>query len=474
MSGKARSETDALGEVTVPGDRLWGSQTQRCLDHFKIGSERMPFALIRALALVKKAAAQANQALGILSPDISAEIQTAVAPIIRGDCLDEFPITPWQTGSGTQTNMNMNEVIANIANRNLGHPLGSKHAVHPNDHVNLSQSSNDSFPTAMHLSYAQETVARLLPRLGALADELRKKAQGFADLTKMGRTHLQDATPLLVEDEFGAWATQIEQARNRVETGLQEVYALAQGGTAVGTGLNAPEGFDVLFCEKLSKLTGMPVRPSKDKFAAMAAHDALVGASGDLNRLAVALFKVSADFKLLASGPRGGLGELILPANEPGSSIMPGKVNPTQAEALAMVCCQVMGQHHAITVAGSQGQLQLNVFKPVIILNLLNSVQLLGDACESFRVNCVAGLDVDRYRLADLEQVSLMLVTALAPVIGYDKAAQIARTAHAERTTLKQAALKLGFVSADEFDRLVDLRSMRKPFPLTSRHCSID
>jgi fumarate hydratase class II len=467
MSGEPRTETDALGAVTVPGDRLWGAQTQRCLDNFKIGSQRMPFALIRALALVKKAAAHANESLGILPADISREIQKAADAIIRGDFLDEFPITPWQTGSGTQTNMNLNEVIANIANRNLGYPLGGKHPVHPNDHVNLSQSSNDSFPTAMHLSYAQETVAGLLPRLDALADELRKKAQGFADVVKMGRTHLQDATPLSVGDEFGAWATQIEQARDRIESGLQEIYAVAQGGTAVGTGLNAPEGFDVLFCEKLSQLTGLPFCTSKDKFAALAAHDALVGASGDLNRLAVALFKISADFKLLASGPRGGLGELVLPANEPGSSIMPGKVNPTQAEALAMVCCQVMGNHHAISMAGSQGQLQLNVFKPVIILNLLDSVQLLGDVCESFRVNCVVGLDVDRYRLADLEQKSLMLVTALAPAIGYDRAAQIARTAHEERTTLRHAALKLGFVSADEFDRLVDPHSMRKPFPVT-------
>ena len=467
MSGTPRTETDTLGEVTVPGDRLWGAQTQRCLNYFKIGSERMPFALIGALALVKKAAAQANESLGILPAEISSEVQKAVDAILQGDCPDEFPITPWQTGSGTQTNMNLNEVIANIANRNLGYPLGGKHPVHPNDHVNLSQSSNDGFPTAMHLSYAQEIVAGLLPRLGALADELREKAQGFADVVKMGRTHLQDATPLSVGDEMGAWATQIEQARDRIESGLQEIYAIAQGGTAVGTGLNAPEGFDVMVCEKLAALTGLPFRTSKDKFAALAAHDALVGASGDLNRLAVALFKVSADFKLLASGPRGGLGELVLPANEPGSSIMPGKVNPTQAEALAMVCCQVTGNHHAIGMAGSQGQLQLNVFKPVIILNLLNSLQLLGDACESFRVNCVAGLDLDRQRLAELGDKSLMLVTALAPVIGYDKAAQIARTAHVEGTTLKQAALKLGLVSADEFDRLVDPRSMRKPFPLT-------
>ena len=460
-------EMDALGAVNVDGDRLWGAQTQRCLDCFKIGSERMPFALIRALALVKKAAAQANEFLGILPADISAEIQKAADSVIRGERLDEFPITPWQTGSGTQTNMNMNEVIANIANRNLGFPLGGKHPVHPNDHVNLSQSSNDSFPTAMHLSYAQETVAGLLPRLAALADELRKQARRFADVVKMGRTHLQDATPLSAGDEMGAWATQIEQAGRRIESGLQEIYPVAQGGTAVGTGLNAPEGFDDLVCEKLAELTGLPFTPSKDKFAALAAHDALVGASGDLNRLVVALFKISADFKLLASGPRGGLGEFVLPANEPGSSIMPGKVNPTQAEALAMVCCQVMGNHHAISMAGSQGQLQLNVFKPVIIVNLLGSVQLLGDACESFRVNCVAGLDLDRQRLAELADQSLMLVTALAPVIGYDRAAQIARTALAERTTLKQAALKLGFVSADEFDRLVDPLSMRKPFPLT-------
>jgi len=466
MSGKLRTESDALGSVMVPGDRLWGAQTQRCLDYFKIGSESMPFAVIRALALVKKAAAQTNETLGLLSVDISSEIQKAVDLIIRGAFPDEFPVTPWQTGSGTQSNMNMNEVIANIANRNLGYPLGGKHPIHPNDHVNLSQSSNDTFPTAMHLSYAQETLAGLLPCLDALADELRRKALRFAEVVTMGRTHLQDATPLSVGDEMGAWATQIEQAGKRIEAGLQEIYQLAQGGTAVGTGLNSPEGFDTLFCERLSVLTGLSFNITKDKFAALAAHDALVGASGDLNRLAVALFKISADFKLLASGPRGGLGEFILPANEPGSSIMPGKVNPTQAEALAMVCCQVMGNHLAISMAGSQGQLQLNVFKPVIIVNLLNSVQLLGAACESFRVNCVAGMEVDRERLAELAEKSLMRVTALAPLIGYDRAAQIARTAHTQRITLKQAALKLGFVSDDEFDRLVDSQSMRKPFPL--------
>jgi fumarate hydratase class II len=428
----------------------------------------MPFAVIRALAIIKKAAAQANENLGILPGGISAEIQNAADLVIRGEHLDEFPITPWQTGSGTQTNMNMNEVIANIANRHLGHPLGGKYPVHPNDHVNLSQSSNDSFPTAMHLSYAQETVTGLLPRLSALADELRKQAQRFADVAKMGRTHLQDATPLSVGDEMGGWATQIEQAKRRIESGLQEIYTLAQGGTAVGTGLNAPEGFDTLVCERLAALTGLPFVAAKDKFAVMAAHDALVGASGDLNRLAVALYKISADFKLLASGPRGGLGELVLPANEPGSSIMPGKVNPTQAEALAMVCCQVMGNHHAITMAGSQGQLQLNAYKPVIIVNLLSSVQLLGDACESFRVNCIAGLEVDLQRQAELADRSLMLVTALVPVIGYDKAAQIARSALVERTSLKQAALKLGFMSADEFDRVVDLQALRKPYPLKS------
>ncbi|MEN8130175.1 MAG: class II fumarate hydratase [Pseudomonadota bacterium] len=466
MSVNPRVEKDTLGEVRVPGDRLWGAQTQRCLEYFKIGSETMPFAVIRALALVKKAATQSNETLGLLSVDISSEIQKAVDLIIRGDFPDEFPVTPWQTGSGTQSNMNMNEVIANIANRNLGYPLGGKHPVHPNDHVNLSQSSNDTFPTAMHLAYTQETLANLLPHLDALAQELRNKAQRFAQLTKMGRTHLQDATPLSVGDEMGAWATQIKQAGKRIENGLQEIYQLAQGGTAVGTGLNAPEGFDVLFCERLSLSTSLPFSVAQDKFAALAAHDALVGASGDLNRLAVALFKISADFKLLASGPRGGLGELILPANEPGSSIMPGKVNPTQAEALAMFCCQVMGNHQAISMAGSQGQLQLNVFKPVIIVNLLNSVQLLGEACESFRVNCVAGLEVDRERLAELDKKSLMLVTALVPAIGYDKAAQIARIAHIERTTLKQAAMKLGFVSADEFERLVDLQAMRMPFPL--------
>ena len=466
MSNNLRTEKDVLGDVMVPGDRLWGAQTQRCLEYFKIGSERMPEAVIRALALVKKAAAQANESLRTISPEISTEIQIAADLIIRAKYIDQFPLTPWQTGSGTQTNMNMNEVIANIANRNLGYSLGGKHPVHPNDHVNLSQSSNDAFPTAMHVSYVQETLTSLLPRLDALANELRNKSQAFAGVLKMGRTHLQDATPMGVSSEIAAWATQIEQAGSRLENGLQEIYPVAQGGTAVGTGLNSPEGFDSLFCEKLAALTGLPFRTSNDKFAALAAHDGLVAASGDLNRLAVALFKISADFKLLASGPRGGLGEFIIPVNEPGSSIMPGKVNPTQAEVLAMVCCQVMGNHHSISIAGSQGQLQLNVFKPVIIFNLLGSVQLLGDACESFRVNCITGLDVDRDRLADLQQKSLMLVTALVPVIGYDKAALIAHTAHAERTTLKQAALKLGFVSTEDFDRLVDPRSMQKPYGL--------
>ncbi len=469
MSSKLRAEKDALGEVMVPSDRLWGAQTQRCLEYFKIGSERMPEAVIRSLALVKKAAAQANESLEVISPEISIQIQKAADMIIRAEYRDEFPLTPWQTGSGTHTNMNMNEVIANIANRNLDYPLGGKNPIHPNDHVNLSQSSNDAFPTAMHVSYAQETTASLLPRLDALAKELRNKGQAFVELLKMGRTHMQDATPLSVSDEIGAWATQIEQARDRLESGLQEIYPVAQGGTAVGTGLNAPEGFDSLFCEKLAALTGLPFRTSNDKFAALAAHDGLVAASGDLNRLAVALFKISADVKLLASGPRGGLGELILPANEPGSSIMPGKVNPTQAEALAMVCCQVMGNHHAISMAGSQGQLQLNVFKPVIIVNLLNSVQLLGDVCDSFRMHCVKGLDLDRDRLADLEKKSLMLVTALVPAIGYEKAAKIAHTAHADRTTLKQAALKLGFVRTEEFDRLVNPRSMQKPFSVKNQ-----
>ena len=303
MPDKLRTERDALGEVTVPAERMWGAQTQRCLECFKIGSERMPFARDQGLGARQEGAAQANESLGILPADISAEIQKRPTRIIRGDCLDEFPITPWQTGSGTQTNMNMNEVIANIANRNLGYPLGGKHPVHPNDHVNLSQSSNDSFPTAMHLSYAQETVAGLLPRLAHWRTNCASKAQRFADVVKMGRTHLQDATPLSVGDEMGAWATQIEQARDRIESGLQEIYPVAQGGTAVGTGLNAPEGFDVLVCEKLAELDGPALRASKDKFAALAAHDALVGASGDLNRLAVALFKMSADFKLLASGP---------------------------------------------------------------------------------------------------------------------------------------------------------------------------
>lgn len=467
MSTKWRAESDALGEVTIPIEKMWGPQTQRCLLNFKIGTQPMPFALIRALVLVKKVAAQTNHSLGILPADIFEAIQCASDAILDGKYNSEFPISPWQTGSGTQTNMNVNEVIANIANQDFGQPLGSKFPIHPNDHVNLSQSSNDAFPTAMHLSYVGEITKQLLPTLDRLIQELKEKSYRFSDILKMGRTHLQDATPLKVGNETGAWATQIEQAKKRIETGLSEVFYVAQGGTAVGTGLNSPEGFDSLFCEKLATLTQQPFCPADDKFAVIAAHDALVSASGDLNRLAVSLFKIAADFKLLSSGPRGGIGELILPVNEPGSSIMPGKVNPTQAEALSMVCCQVMGNHHTVTIAGSQGQLQLNTFKPVIILNILQSIELLGDASESFLLNCIEDFDVDRIRLNDLQGKSLMLVTALAPEIGYDKAAEIARLAHLEQSTLKEASLKLGYVSPERFDELVNPNSMLKPFPLT-------
>jgi fumarate hydratase class II len=455
-----RMETDTMGAVAVPADRLWGAQTQRSLENFPIGSERMPDALIRAFGLQKQAAALANKALGDLDPDLADAIAAAAAEVGGGALSDHFPLVVWQTGSGTQTNMNANEVIANRANQVLGAPLGSKAPVHPPDHVNRSQSSNDSFPTAMHIAAALEAEFRLLPALQRLHRALEEKARAFAGIVKIGRTHLQDATPLTLGQEVGAWAAQVAAAIVRIKVRLPEVMELAQGGTAVGTGLNAPKGFDLAFAAELSKLTGLPFRPAADKFAALAAHDGLVALSGDLNTAAVALNKVANDVRLLGSGPRSGLGELVLPANEPGSSIMPGKVNPTQAEALAMVCAQVMGNHVAVTMAGAQGHLQLNVFKPVIIRNLLESMRLLGDAAMSFALRCVEGLEADQKRIAELRDRSLMLVTALAPHIGYDKAAAIAKLAHAEGTTLRQAALSSGYVDAGQFDAWVRVEDM--------------
>jgi len=452
---QTRTERDSFGPIEVPAERYWGAQTQRSLQNFKIGGERMPPTLIHALGLQKQASALANMALGVLDQRIGAAIAAAAAEVAAGTWDDEFPLVVWQTGSGTQTNMNANEVIANRANETLGAGLGAKAPLHPNDHVNYGQSSNDSFPTAMHIAAAREATGALIPALKHLRAALAGKAEAFKDFIKIGRTHLQDATPVTLGQEFGAYARQIDYAVARIEAALPRVYLLAQGGTAVGTGLNAAPGFDVAFAQEIAKLTGLPFAPAPDKFEALATHDALVELSGALNVIAVSFTKIANDIRLMASGPRSGFGEIHLPENEPGSSIMPGKVNPTQAEAMTMVAAQVMGNHVTITVAGAQGHLELNVFKPVIAYNLLQSIRLLADAAVSFADNCVAGIDANQARLTQLMEQSLMLVTALNPHIGYDAAAKIAKIAFAENLGLKDAALKLGLVSPTDFDRWV-------------------
>ena len=461
--GATRIEHDSMGAVAVPAERLWGAQTQRSLENFRIGGERMPLALIRALATVKKAAALANVGLGTLERRLGEGIAAAAQDVIDGRHDDEFPLVVWQTGSGTQTNMNLNEVIANLANEALGGRRGDKQPIHPNDHVNLGQSSNDCFPTAMHVAAVSEVHQRLIPALRHLAEALARKAQEFAGIVKLGRTHLQDATPLPLGAEFGAYAHQVEHGIERVEACLPRLYPVAQGGTAVGTGLNAPPGFAQRFVAELRTLTGLPFVSAPDKFEALAAHDAMVELSGALNVLATSLTKIGNDIRLMGSGPRSGFGELLLPENEPGSSIMPGKVNPTQVEALTMVAAQVMGNHVTITIAGSQGQFELNVMKPVIVYDLLQSLRLLADAARSFADHCVAGIEANTARIAELMRNSLMLVTALAPHIGYDKAAEIAKKAHREGTTLKQAAIGLGHVSAADFDRWVRPEAMLGP-----------
>ncbi|MGF1641832.1 MAG: class II fumarate hydratase [Rhodospirillales bacterium] len=450
-----RIETDSLGAVAVPADRYWGAQTQRALQNFRIGGERMPEPLIRALGIQKRAAARANMALGELDARIGEAIAAAAAEVADGRLADHFPLVVWQTGSGTQTHMNANEVIANRAIELLGGEIGSKHPVHPNDHVNRGQSSNDSIPTAMHIAAATELTTRLEPALRHLHAALRAKSDAFAAIFKIGRTHAQDATPLTLGQEFGGYAAQIANGIARVEATLPRLLQLAQGGTAVGTGLNARAGFAEAFAAEVARITGLPFVTAPDKFEALAAHDALVEASGALNVLAASLAKIGNDIRLLASGPRCGIGELILPANEPGSSIMPGKVNPTQVEALTQVCAQVFGNHVTITVAGASGQLELNVFKPVIIYNVLQSIRLLADACVSFADNCVAGIEADRARIDDLVHRSLMLVTALNPHIGYDNAARIASKARAEGRTLKEAAVELGLATPEQFDAWV-------------------
>jgi fumarate hydratase, class II len=458
-----RQETDTMGAVEVPEDRYWGAQTQRSLQNFRIGGERMPAALIRALGIQKQAAARANMALDALDRRLGDAIVAAAGEVIEGKLAEHFPLVVWQTGSGTQTNMNANEVIANRAIELLGGKLGSKSPVHPNDHVNMSQSSNDSFPTAMHIAAVEELHHRLLPALRQLHEALAAKAAEFADIVKIGRTHLQDATPLALGQEFGAYARQIELGIARVGATLPRLLMLAQGGTAVGTGLNAKPGFAERFADEVARLTGLPFITNPNKFEALASHDALVEASGALNVLAVSLTKIANDIRLLGSGPRCGLGEIHLPENEPGSSIMPGKVNPTQAEAMTMVCAQVMGNHVTVTIAGAQGHFELNVFKPVIIYNVLQSIRLLADACDSFTENCVVGIEANRGRIEELLHNSLMLVTALNPRIGYDKAAQVAKKAHKEGTSLKEAAAALGYVKAEDFDAWVRPEEMLGP-----------
>jgi fumarate hydratase class II len=460
---KTRTETDSMGAVEVPAERYWGAQTQRSLGNFKIGGERMPLPLIHAFGLQKQAAAVANKALKELPGDIADAISSAARDVAEGKLDEEFPLVIWQTGSGTQTNMNLNEVIAGRANEMLTGKRGGKSPVHPNDHVNRGQSSNDSFPAAMHIAAMVEIERRLLPALASLHRALDAKAEEFSPVVKIGRTHLQDATPLTVGQEFSGYAAQVMFGLERAKAARPALLRLAQGGTAVGTGLNAKQGFAEAFCKELSKLTALPFTPAPNFFEALAAHDSLVECSGVLNTLAVSLMKVANDIRLLGSGPRAGIGELALPENEPGSSIMPGKVNPTQAEALSMVCAQVMGNHTAVTIAGSQGHLELNVYKPVIIANVLRSIRLLSDASVSFAENCIAGLGLNHAVIQKHLDESLMLVTALAPRIGYDKAAAIAKLAHHDNLTLKQAALKLGHVSAADFDRWVRPQDMIGP-----------
>ncbi len=458
-----RIETDSLGEVRVPSDRYWGAQTQRSLENFKIGGERMPVPLIRALGIQKKAAALVNEELGELEPRIARAIQQAAGEVIDGKLDDHFPLVVWQTGSGTQTNMNANEVIANRAIEILGGELGSKDPVHPNDHVNRGQSSNDTFPTAMHIAAAREVRDVLLPGLERLRASLAAKAEAFRDVIKIGRTHLQDATPLTLGQEFSGYAAQLENGIARIEACLPRLHRLAQGGTAVGTGLNTKKEFAERFAQKVAELTGIPFETAPNKFEALAAHDALVELSGAMNTVAASLMKVANDLRLLGSGPRCGIGELKLPANEPGSSIMPGKVNPTQCEAMTMVCAEVFGNHVAVTVAGSNGHFELNVFKPVIAYNVLRSARLIGDACVSLAEKCVDGIEPNLERIRTNLENSLMLVTALNPKIGYDKAAQVAKKAHAEGTTLKEAAVALGFLTAEEFDEWVRPERMIGP-----------
>jgi len=462
-SGQVRIESDTFGKIEVPADKYWGAQTQRSIENFPIGIETMSPAIIRALGIIKSSAAKANHKLGNLEDDIKDAIVAAAGEVADGKLDDQFPLVVWQTGSGTQSNMNANEVISNRAIELMGGEIGSKSPVHPNDHCNRSQSSNDTFPTAMHISAAEEINKSLIPALEHLLSALNDKSSAFKDIIKIGRTHLQDATPLTLGQEFSGYAAQVSNGLRRIRDTLPALYELAQGGTAVGTGLNAKVGFAEAFAEEVALTTRLPFITAKNKFESLAAHDAMVEASGALNTIAVSLMKIANDIRLLGSGPRCGLGELKLPENEPGSSIMPGKVNPTQCEALTMIATQVMGNHTTVTIAGSQGHMELNVYKPVIIHNVLQSIKLLAEGANSFTDRCVVGIEADKDRITKLMNESLMLVTALAPEIGYDNAAAVAKYAHKKGLTLLEAALELGQVSEERFHEVVRPETMIGP-----------
>ena len=458
-----RTETDTFGPIEVPADRYWGAQAQRSLGNFKIGWEKQPASIVRALGVVKRAAAEVNMELGRLDPKLGETIVKAAQEVVEGKLDTHFPLVVWQTGSGTQSNMNANEVISNRAIEMLGGEMGSKKPVHPNDHVNMSQSSNDTYPTAMHIACVEEIHHRLLPALQKLRNALNDKSKQWAKIIKIGRTHTQDATPLTLGQEFSGYTQQVENGIARIEMTLPGLMQLAQGGTAVGTGLNAPVGFAEKVAERIAAITHLPFTSAPNKFEALAAHDAMVFTHGAINTVAASLFKIANDIRLLGSGPRSGLGELALPENEPGSSIMPGKVNPTQCEALTQVCIQVFGNNSSISFAGSQGHFELNVYNPLMAYNFLQSVQLLADAAVSFTDNCVVGIEAREDNIKARFERSLMLVTALAPTIGYDNAAKIAKTAHKNGTTLREEALKTGLVTAEDYDRLVRPEDMTHP-----------
>ena len=463
MSELSRQESDSFGSLEVPNDKYYGAQTARSLINFPIGEETMPSALVHSLGVIKQAAARVNASQGRLDPKIANAIEQAADEVANGKFDEHFPLVVWQTGSGTQTNMNANEVIANRAIEILGGQIGSKNPVHPNDHCNMSQSSNDTFPTAMHIAAALSINHDLLPALEKLKLALDQKVKDWADIVKIGRTHTQDATPLTLGQEFSGYSAQLEMGISRIREAVLGLYNLAQGGTAVGTGLNAPKGFDVMFATEVANITEAPFKTAPNKFEALAANDAYVYAHGAINTLAVSLFKIANDIRFLGSGPRSGLGELSLPENEPGSSIMPGKVNPTQTEAMTMVCAQVHGNHATISFAGSQGHFELNVFKPVMAYAMLQSIKLLSDASHSFAERCVTGVVANEATITNLMERSLMLVTALAPAIGYDKATKIAKAAHKNGTSLKEEALNLGYVTESEFDSLVQPKQMIGP-----------